>query len=40
MHANTVSSSSVATYSLVDTTDDKSFGTYLKSFVQISLPSI
>ncbi len=37
MHMNDVASLLFASYCVVDTTDDNSFGTYLESFVQISL---
>ncbi len=37
MHMNAVSSSLFASYCAVDATDDDNFGTYLESFVQISL---
>ncbi len=39
MYVNVLSSSSFESYHVIEATDDKNFGTYLKSFVQISLIS-
>ncbi len=39
MQVNAVCSSPFASYCVVDATDDDNFGTYLESFVQISLTS-
>ncbi len=39
MQVNAVASSPFGFYSVVNATDDSNFGTYLESFVQISLTS-
>ncbi len=39
MHVNTLSSLPFKSYWVVDATDEDNFGTYLESFVQISLTS-
>ena len=39
MQVNAVCSSLFASYCFIDATDDNNFGTYLESFVQISLTS-